>query len=103
MLYRDLYKKFISKKISLTDQLAVSRSLLANERTFLSYQRSALNFAIAGLTLIKFFDWIWIVIIGWSFLPLSLVLIFIGVLRYRRMHALILNLEVQDSEKQKAL
>lgn len=102
-IYNGLYKNLISKNLSLTDQLAATRSILANERTFLSYQRGALTFAVAGLTLIKFFDWFWIVVIGWSFLPLGLVLVFIGVIRYRRMLKLILNLEARTAVNQKDL
>lgn len=97
-IYKNLYKKFILRNLSLTDQLAATRSILANERTFLSYQRSALTIAVAGLTLIKFFDWFWIVVIGWLFLPASVVFVIIGTVRYRRMLTLILSLE-DDSVK----
>jgi putative membrane protein len=71
-------------KLSLTDELAVERTRLANERTLLAYIRSSLYFSIAGLTLNSFFQlklgWLlelgfWIVAIG--------ILIF-GITRYRQ-------------------
>lgn len=40
---------------SLTDQLALDRTRLANERTLLAYLRTALGFAAAGATLWRLF------------------------------------------------
>jgi len=88
-----LYQKFTDLKLNLTDQLAAIRSLLANERTFLSYQSSALTFFVAGLTLIKFFEWEWIEIIGWILLPVGVSTGILGAYRYAKMRVIIMNLE----------
>lgn len=93
---KNLYKKFIEKQLPLNDQLAAARSILANERTFLSYQRTALTLGVAGLSFIKFFDNDIIIIIGWIFLPAALVTIALGIIRYVKMRDLIRNLEIES-------
>ena len=90
---KNLYKNFIEKELPLNDQLAAARSILANERTFLSYQRTAITLFIAGLSFVKFFDTHWIIIIGWVFMPSAIVTFFLGILRYIRMRDLIKNIE----------
>lgn len=49
------YNKFTEKDLSLTDWLAVERTVLANERNLLSYIRTLLSFSISGAGIIKFF------------------------------------------------
>lgn len=91
---KNLYQKFIEKELPLTDQLAAARSILANERTYLSYQRTSLTLAAAGFSFIKFFSDIkWIVIIGWIFLPISFITFILGTYRYIKMRDLIRNIE----------
>ncbi len=90
-----LYAKFIEKNLSLADQLAAARSILSNERTFLSYQRTALTLFIAGFTFIKFFEGIIYQMIGILFLPAAILTIALGVYRYLRMRNLIWNLEIE--------
>ena len=92
-LQKNLYKNFIEKELPLGDQLAVARSILANERTFLTYQRTAMTLFIAGLSFIKFFDAASIIIIGWTFLPASIITYCLGTIRYIRMRDLIRNME----------
>jgi len=65
--------------------LAAERTVLANERTLLAYVRTALTAFIAGVTFIRFFDTLIIEIVGWIFLPVSLVLFLVGIWRYRKM------------------
>ncbi len=91
---QDLYRLYLQKQISLNDHLAAIRSIMANERTFLAYQRMSLAMLITGFGLIKFFgDILVLEILGWSFLPASLFTILLGTLRYRRMRDLIFRLE----------
>ncbi|MBD3372546.1 MAG: DUF202 domain-containing protein [Candidatus Coatesbacteria bacterium] len=59
--------------------LAVQRNLLAVERTFLAYLRTALAFSGVGLTLVEVFsDEKLLLVIGWIFIPLGLLLVFWG-------------------------
>ena len=95
---KNLYSRFIEKKLPLNDQLAAARSILANERTFLSYQRTALALAVAGFSLIKFFDLVVLEIVGWVMIPAAAITIVLGVMRYIRMRDLIRNLEIQSQE-----
>ncbi len=90
---KNLYQKFIQKELPLNDQLAAARSILANERTFLSYQRTAITLFIAGLSFVKFFDAYWIIVIGWIFMPSAIITIFLGIWRYFKMRDLIRNIE----------
>ncbi|HDL02879.1 MAG: DUF202 domain-containing protein [Deltaproteobacteria bacterium] len=67
----------------LNEQLNAARTILANERTLLSYIRTALALFIAGLTFVRFFDNRIIEIIGWVFIPLGLINLVLGIVRYR--------------------
>lgn len=48
------YSKIHPDDMILRDHLAYDRTVLANERTFLSYARTSITLLIAGGTLIKF-------------------------------------------------
>jgi len=50
------YERFSQEEIVLRDYLAADRTLLANERTYLSYIRTALAFAIAGASALHFLE-----------------------------------------------
>jgi putative membrane protein len=73
----------------LRDDLAVHRTTLANERTLLSYMRTALTLFVAGVTFIKFFDQVLVVSAGWLMIPVSILVMAKGVQSYREMAALI--------------
>ncbi len=96
---KNLYQKFIEKSLPLTDQLAAARSILANERTFLSYQRMALTLAIAGFSFIKFSNMLVFELLGYLFLPAAVITILLGMLRYSKMRDLIRNSEIESYEK----
>ena len=94
----NLYRKFVEKRLPLADQLAAARSILANERTFLSYQRTSLTLFLSGVTFIKFFDVVYLRILGWIFLPSAVATFFLGVYRYVKMRDLIRNIEKETKE-----
>jgi putative membrane protein len=79
------YLRFRGQSLSLNDYLAIDRTVLANERTLLSYMRTALTMLVIGGTCVKFFDSIWIEIVGVVFLLASLAVFIIGWRRYLRM------------------
>lgn len=70
--------------LNLTDILAINRTILANERTFLAYIRTALNTFAAGITFIQFFELSIVRIFGYILLPVGLVVAIIGFLRFLR-------------------
>ncbi len=71
----------------MSEDLNLIRTDLANERTLLSYGRTALMVAGTGFTLLKFFDegkFNWIM--GWTLIATSLVLGIIGIVRFIRLN-----------------
>ena len=69
--------------LNLRECLALERTTLANERTFLSYARTAVMAFITGITVFKLFPDILIVfILGWGAILISVILFFIGLKKY---------------------
>ncbi|MDZ7334897.1 MAG: DUF202 domain-containing protein [candidate division KSB1 bacterium] len=83
-MIQQAYKLVSKSDLILRDQLAMDRTILANERTLLAYVRTALAFLVTGVGLIKFFQDLWLEILGGVSLFLSLTSIFFGIWRYRR-------------------
>ncbi|MCP4570126.1 MAG: DUF202 domain-containing protein [FCB group bacterium] len=71
----------------LRDFLAVDRTILSNQNTFLAYIRTALTLFVAGLTFIKFFAQPIIETVGWLFLPVGVLTFVVGLLRYNRLRS----------------
>jgi len=71
-----------SPRLGLSDHLAVERTRLANERTILAYLRTALALVAGSVTLLHFFDTTAARVTGWVLLPVGLVLLTFGVVRY---------------------
>jgi putative membrane protein len=87
------YEKIDSSRMILRDFLAVDRTILANQNTFLAYIRTALTLFVAGLTFIKFFDMFIITVIGWIFMPIGIVTFVVGFVRYNRMRIVLGRIE----------
>jgi putative membrane protein len=62
--------------------LAVLRTRLANERTFLSYVRTSLYFLVGGVALLKVEDLANIYMLGWVSLSVSFCLLVVGIWRF---------------------
>ena len=69
--------------LTLRDRLALDRTVLANERTLLAYVRTALALLAGGLTLLHLIETDWATVIGWAALPLSAVVLAVGVARFQ--------------------
>ena len=80
----NLYSKFDSNDLILRDELAIDRTLLANERTLLAYLRSGVALLIAGVSIMNFSsqDWFWWIGVVW--IPIGIITIIIGVVRFQR-------------------
>lgn len=93
MLESTLEPGFARQDYILRDYLAADRTLLANERTFLASIRTALtSFVVAG-TFIKFFTHPLMNLFGWIFMPLGMIAVAHGFIRYRKMKKLIFSEE----------
>ena len=94
----ELYIGMSSGQLILRDYLAAGRTDLANERTFLAYIRTALAVFAAGVTFVHFFDSIWLEIVGWAIVPIGVVLLAVGVIRYKRMKRMIRWMQAREGE-----
>lgn len=88
-VYRNPYSRFEKRELTLNDYLAIDRTVLANERTLLSYGRTALALLILGGSCIKFFDEVWLEIAGFGFIAVAIFIGARGWQRYRRMKHLL--------------
>lgn len=74
----------INKDLILREKLALERTAMANDRTFLSFVRTALYFAIAGITVNSLLN----ISYGWLieilFLALSVIILIVGIVKYYR-------------------
>ena len=82
---KSFYDKFTKEELILRDHLAIDRTVLSNESTFLAYIRTSLAVIAAGGTLIHFFSEFYIKLFG-AFLIVCGVFIFVwGYRRFKKM------------------
>jgi putative membrane protein len=74
------------------DQLAIDRTILANERTMLAYTRTALTMLIVSVAFIELIEAHIVVAIGIAMIPLAIIVLLVGLRRYRRRRATITRL-----------
>ncbi len=93
----DNYSKYCGKLI-LRDELALDRTVLANERTMLSYIRSFIALFAAGIGVVKLIEnsdfW---TVLGYAFIIASPAFLIVGIKRYFRMHRKLMTLD--DNQK----
>ncbi len=87
------YMNVDAEELSLRDHLAIDRTLLANERSFLAYVRTSVTLFIAAISLIKFFDATWIQISGQLMLAATAIIFFRGLLKYKAAQRVMEHLE----------
>ena len=74
-----------TENLSLSDRLAIDRTVLANERTFLAYLRTVLGLAALGATALKLFgDELFYRVVGVACLAVAPLLLFWGTRRFLR-------------------
>jgi putative membrane protein len=82
----EAYRSLESDQLTLRDRLAIDRTKLANERTFLAYVRSAIMLFISGVTLVKLFaDDAVVVQLGVALIPASVAIVLFGGVRFHHM------------------
>ncbi len=69
--------------------LAVDRTVFAFERTALAYFRTSATFLIAGLSLIKFFDSVWMKFFGLLMIPATVYMFVLGIQKFRELNRFI--------------
>lgn len=52
---KKFYQEFIAKQLILRDYLAIERTILTNEATFLGYIRTSLTIAVVGVSLLNLY------------------------------------------------
>lgn len=76
----------MTEQTYLRDDLAADRTLLANERTFLAYIRTAIMLGVSGVTILKVFPYNFqLMVLGYVLLPLAAAVAIFGYTRYRVM------------------
>lgn len=71
-----------TERIILRDHLAMERTKLANERTLLSYLRTSLYLVLGGIAFLGMKDFDEIRNFGYLALGLSVVIFFVGIIRF---------------------
>ena len=89
-MQHNLYAQFNTSELILRDHLAVDRTLLANERTLLSYLRSGVALFIAGISIVHFSNQGWFSAVGFLCLPCGVLTVLFGIQRFRQMNRAIL-------------
>lgn len=74
------------------DFLALDRTILANERTFLAWIRTALSVIGAGIGLIKVFENVLLDTIGFSMIPLGMIVFIWGIYKFLKVRKDLSNL-----------
>ena len=98
---RNLYSQFDTAELILRDHLAIDRTLLANERTLMSYLRSGVALFIAGISIINFSHEAWFTAMGFLCLPCAIITVLFGIVRYRKMDKdiSVVRLELMNNSK----
>lgn len=79
-----------TQQLILRDVLAIDRTRLANERTLLSWLRTALMLLVSGITLLKLFEGVMVMeITGATLIPAGFLTAGLGLRRYLRTRTLI--------------
>lgn len=81
----------LNKDLILREQLAMERTQMANDRTLLSFIRTALYFAVAGITLQHLLPTWPGTLSAIAFGSLALLLLFIGIRKYRQINKRLLD------------
>lgn len=72
----------MNKDLILREKLAIQRTHLANQTTFLAFLRTAMYFFVAGISIDNFFSFNETDIVKWLFFMIALLLILFGILNF---------------------
>jgi len=74
----------MNKDLILREKLALQRTILANQSTFLAFLRTAMYFLVAGISIKNFTTFQYGHLIEFVFVAISIILLTIGIINYRR-------------------
>lgn len=94
------YERFLKEELILRDELAIDRTLLANERTLMAYVRLAITLIIAGVSIVHFAMEKWFETIGFLCVPIGIAAGFLGWSRYQKMDRQIREIRTQAAQKE---
>ncbi|MFD2513835.1 YidH family protein [Pontibacter locisalis] len=77
------------KNAEIRDQMAMQRTIFANERTLMAYLRTSITIIAGGFAAVKFSDDLYLELIGATLLPIGAILAIYSFLRYRKKQRLI--------------
>jgi uncharacterized membrane protein YidH (DUF202 family) len=72
-----------------TDQMALGRTIMACQRTFLSHIRTSVGFLGGGIGIIMYLEKVGLVVIGFILIVSSIIILGIGVLNYLKMRKML--------------
>ncbi len=94
------YQNYHSNELKLSDVLALDRTRLANERTFLAYLRAAIMLGVSAVSILKLLpDSPTLVTLAWVMLPASILLAIFGGIRSARLALSLRRLEEASTGK----
>lgn len=83
----------MNKDLILREKLAIQRTHLANQTTFLAFLRTAMYFFVAGLSIDSFFSFEETHLVMWFLFIIALILILFGIVNFLKNRKI-----VQESE-----
>jgi putative membrane protein len=83
-----------------TDLLAIERTELANKRTLLAYIRTAFSLFLASLGIIEFFENQYLIYLGFIFIPVAIMFLIIGIIRFKQSESKIDRIIEYEKEKE---
>jgi len=90
------YQRFEQHDLILRDVLAIDRTFMANQRTLLGFQRTALTLLLAGVSLMKLFESTEMHMIGIGLSVAAIPVAIFGIWNYLRLRASIRPLYERD-------
>ena len=75
-----------NSKNTAINSMALTRTVLANERTLLAYVRTSLTMLVTGVGILKFIeDGMTVLTIGWGMILGGIVILIAGIIRYQKL------------------
>ena len=84
-------------------ELAIARTVMANDRSLLAFVRTALGCFLGGAGLFKFFGHPVYEIVGIMLMSISAAMLFVGIRKYRTIKKLISDIDPEDWQALEAM